>query len=296
MASKKILLGDKSVRELLLETLHSNLEKIVVNLKDFTATQNVESLHQYRVAIRMTRSVCREFSDFMEEKRQTLLVKKLKVLQQETNEMRDIDVFLESMDMYKQMVSQETRVALEALNETLCMEKAWLWKVFETKYASPCAQEKVLLWFEQLKNDEKLCIAKSNEKLFDYSHEILKKRLKKIAKISRKLTLETPNDVFHALRLHYKKLRYTSDALGLDTFSKSFKSIQNAFGRVQDKNTQIAHLKAYEAKHGMCLHEAIALLEEAVRVDKQACIEKSNEEKIETIRLELEKIFTCKAG
>jgi CHAD domain-containing protein len=295
MASKKMLLGEKSVRQLLQETLHANLEKIIFNLQEFTVTQKVESLHQYRVAIRMTRCVCREFREFMEEKRQTLLEKKLKVLQKETNAMRDIDVFLEALAGYEKEVSPESQRAFETLKKKLCDEKEVLWKAFEAKY-SQSEQEKVLMWFSQLKNDEKLCVAKSNEKLFNYSLQILQKRLKKIAKISQKLTLETPNDVFHALRLHYKKMRYTSDALGLATFSKSFKPIQTAFGAVQDKNTQIAHLKAYQSSLGICLEEMIALLEEQVKADKQACIEKSTAEKIETLQRKIEKIFTCKAS
>jgi len=294
MASKKMLLGDKSVRQLLQETLHANLEKIIFNLQEFTVTQKVESLHQYRVAIRMTRCVCREFSEFMEEKRQTLLEKKLKVLQKETNAMRDIDVFLESLAGYEKEVTPECQRAFETLKTKLYDEKEVLWQAFEAKY-SPKEQEKVLMWFAQLKNDEKLCVAKSNEKLFKYSLEILQKRLKKIAKISRKLTLETPNDVFHSLRLQYKKMRYTSDALGLDTFSKSFKPIQTAFGMVQDKNTQIAHLKEYQSTLGICLEEMIALLEEQVKADKQMCIEKSTVQKIETLQKKIETIFTCKA-
>ena len=294
MASKKMLLGDKSVRQLLQEMLRENLEKIIFNLQEFTLTQKPESLHQYRVALRMTRSVCREFSEFMEEKYQILLDKKLKVLQKETNAMRDTDVFLESLSGYDKKVSLECQIAFEKLQMELCSEKEALWKVFEMKY-SPSEQEKIVTWFGQFKNDEKLFVAKSQEKLFNYSREILQKRLKKIAKISAKLTLETPNDRYHALRLQYKKMRYTSDALGLNAFSKSFKPIQTAFGMVQDKNTQIAHLKAYELSLGISLVEIIERLEEGIRVDKQACIEKSTVQKIEKLQEKIEKFFTCKA-
>lgn len=295
MASKKMLLGDKSVRHLLQENLQTNLHKIVSNLQKFTLTQEPETLHQYRVAIRVTRCVCREFREFMEEKRQILLNKKLKVLQRETNAMRDIDVFLESLQAYEKEVSPECKKVLEMLKRKLCDEKEVLWLAFNAKYTSS-EQEKVKIWFEQLKNDEKLCVSKSNEKFFKYSLEILQKRLRKISKISRKLTLETPNDMFHSLRLHYKKMRYTSDALGLDTFSKSFKPIQNAFGAVQDKNTQIERLKGHQNSLGICFQEVITLLEEGVRVDKQVCIEKSTVEEIKILQEKIEKIFTCKVS
>jgi len=80
----------------------------------------------------------------------------------------------------------------------------------------------------------------------------------------------------------------------LDTFSRSFKPLQSAFGKVQDKNSQIERIKRYNTSKSAALEHIIHLLEQELVVDKNVCIEKSTPEKMEKIAQKLEKIFTCK--
>ena len=106
MSSKKFCLDHHSVKDLLKETLTNAISAITQHLEDFLRTKNTESLHQYRVNISMARSVCKEFSAFMEKKRTKILNDTLKVLQQETNEMRDVDVFIACIETYKTKVDE----------------------------------------------------------------------------------------------------------------------------------------------------------------------------------------------
>jgi len=263
MSPKMHKLDRHSVKSLLKNTLLQTIENIATHLSNFLETKEPESLHQYRVSVRMARSVCLEFSEFMEEKRKFTLEKILKSLQKETNEMRDIDVFLECIEAYN---------------------------AFEAKYTQAFKDE-MIARLQAIQNDEKLCLPKSEEKIYKYIKEILTKRLKKIAKTSKKLSLDAPNERFHKLRLHYKKLRYNADAIKLTQFSKSFKPLQNAFGKVQDKNTQIERIKRYNTSQSSCLESIIALLEQELIADKQACIEKSSKENIVKMREHLDTIF-----
>lgn len=279
-----------SVKSLLKNTLIQTIENIATHLSHFLETKEPESLHQYRVSVRMARSVCLEFSEFMEEKRKFTLEKILKSLQKETNEMRDIDVFLECIETYKNMVESSCLGELESLETTLKAEKEEAYNAFEAKYTQAFKDE-MIARLQAIQNDEKLCLPKSEEKIYKYIKEILTKRLKKIAKISKKLSLDAPNERFHKLRLHYKKLRYNADAVKLTQFSKSFKPLQNAFGKVQDKNTQIERIKRYNTSHSSCLESIIALLEQELIADKHVCIEKSSKENIVKMREHLEKIF-----
>ena len=112
-----------SVKSLLKHTLLKTIKNIATYLSDFLETKEPESLHQYRVSVRMARSVCLEFSEFMEEKRKFTLEKILKSLQKETNEMRDIDVFLECIEAYKTRVEPSCLYELESLEEKLMLEK-----------------------------------------------------------------------------------------------------------------------------------------------------------------------------
>jgi len=293
MSSKKDFLERHSIKQLLKTTLHHNIENIATHLKAFLQTKDPESLHQYRVYIRTARSICLEFREFMDEKRQFVLDKTLKVLQQETNDMRDLDVFLESLDAYKQSVDEAYLSDFEHLQAQVLAEKKEAYRSFEVKF-SPKLQAKIIEELEELQNDEKLCLPKSDEKLFRHVKAIIEKRLKKIAKLSKKLDMESSNEQFHKLRLHYKKLRYTCDALSLKQFAKSFKPIQTAFGKVQDKNTQIARIKRYNSANSAALQQIIALLEEEIDTDKRVCIEKSTKDILQTMHEKFEKILTCK--
>lgn len=290
MSLKINTLDRHSVKSLLKNTLLQTIENIGTHLSHFLETKEPESLHQYRVNVRMARSVCLEFSEFMEEKRKFTLEKILKSLQKETNEMRDIDVFLECIEAYKNMVESSCLGELESLETTLKAEKEEAYNAFEAKYTQAFKNE-LIAKLQAIQNDEKLCLPKSEEKIYKYIKEILTKRLKKIVKTSKKLSLEAPNERFHKLRLHYKKLRYNADAVKLTQFSKSFKPLQNAFGKVQDKNTQIERIKRYNTSHSTCLENIIALLEQELIADKHVCIEKSSKENIVKMREHLEKIF-----
>ncbi|WP_263832649.1 CHAD domain-containing protein [Sulfurospirillum oryzae] len=293
MSSKTLKLNCHSVKSLLKNTLSKTTQNMMTYLSDFLQTKEPESLHQYRVNIRMARSVCLELSDFMEEKRKNKLDKILKTLQQETNDMRDIDVFIECIGAYKNSVDPQCLSEFEGIEAKLKAEKEEAYKAFEAKYTE-AFQTHIMTQLQSLQNDDLLCLPKSEEKLFKYIKEIFFHRLKKIAKASKKLTLSAPNERFHKLRLHYKKLRYNADAVKLNQFSKSFKPLQTAFGNVQDKNSQIERIKHYNVAHSVCLEQIIALLEQELILDKQACIEKSSKENIVRMKNSLEKIFTCK--
>lgn len=293
MSPKIIKLDRHSVKSLLKETLLKTIENITEHLSDFLQTKEPESLHQYRISVRMARSVCLEFSEFMEEKRKSTLENILKSLQKETNEMRDIDVFLECIETYKTMVEPACLPEFEGLEAKLKAEKAEAYKAFEAKYTK-AFKDALIAQLKTIQSDDLLCLPKSKAKLYTYVQEILTARLKKIAKASKKISLNAPNERFHKLRLHYKKLRYNADAIKLTQFSKSFKPLQNAFGRVQDKNSQIERIKRYNTTHSVCLEQIIALLEQELILDKQACIEKSSKENIAKMQETIKKIFTCK--
>ena len=114
-------------------TLLKTIENIATHLSVFLETKEPESLHQYRVSVRMARSVCLEFSEFMEEKRKFALEKILKSLQKETNEMRDIDVFLECIEAYKTHVEPSCLYELESLEAKLMLEKKEAYASFEKR-------------------------------------------------------------------------------------------------------------------------------------------------------------------
>lgn len=293
MSPKPTKLDAHSVKSLLKETLLDALDAIRKHLMLYRRTNDPESLHQYRVTIRFARSICREFGEFMEHERKKILNDMLKTLQKQTNELRDIDVFLESLHRLKPQSYSDDYRDFSQIQKRLEHEKSECLRLFMSE-SEVLFREKTLMLLAKIEKDEKLCLPRAENKLLTHVHEILHQRLKKIIKRSKKLSLETPDTDFHALRLEYKNLRYTADALSLGAFAKSFKPLQNAFGAVQDTHSQIERIKRYNIDQNPFLEETIERLGAQLLLEKNLCIELSSKEKMKEMQKALDEIFTCK--
>lgn len=285
----------ESVRVLLKGSLHTTLQKTQYHLDNFLETKEEESLHQYRVTLRTARSLCREFQHFFQPKRGCALGKKLKKLQQETNEMRDIDVFLGCIEEYKRRNILDCSDGFDAIDRQLILDKNKLYKKFIRQMKAKSTQH-IFRKLADLWMHKKLYLPKSEEAMVKHIKPVLQKRIKKIEKISKKLSIESENELFHTLRLNYKKIRYTTDSMCLENprikaFATTFKSLQTALGNVQDRNTQIARLKLYNTDNNPCIHQIIAMLEEECVAFKRICVEKSNEEAIAKIKSDFNALF-----
>ncbi len=285
----------ESVKVLLQESFYATLQKTHTHLEDFLSTQEEESLHQYRVTLRSARSVCREFQHFFHPKRGCALGERLKKLQHETNEMRDIDVFLECIEGYKEKVDASCIAELESIEQALVLEKKRVTKHFlkRMKRRSP---SRVFKKISTLWRHKKLYLPKSEEAMLKHIKPIIEKRIEKIEKLTQQLSIHSENELFHTLRLHCKKIRYTTDSFCVDNprikaFSSLFKALQTALGQVQDANTQIAKLTQYRSEENGCIGQIIGMLERECELFKRTCIEKSNQEAIDTIKNNFKAIF-----
>ncbi|MDD3344368.1 MAG: CHAD domain-containing protein [Sulfurospirillaceae bacterium] len=290
-------LEQNSVKTLLQTLLQKTLQNAQAHFEDFTHTNEPESLHQYRVNLRMLRSVCKEFFDYLSPKRGLFLLDYLKMLQKDTNHLRDIDVFIECINDYKSKVSPECVALCHKIEAKLFKDRAKSITQLYTKQS--CAKR--AHYFDELLTllvDAKLYRKKAEKTVLKPIKKIIAHRLQKIKKLSSHLSLESPNEQFHNLRLHYKKIRYTTDCacLGnrehaLNAFSQSFKPLQTALGEVQDKNTQIGHLRELNLKHDVCAQQFIAMIEDALREDKQNCIEISSKAFMDEMKQTFQAIF-----
>lgn len=282
-------LEGKSVKVLLQELLSKTLQNAKDHLEDFTHINDPESIHQYRVNIRMARSVCKEFKAFLTPKRTLFLLDYLKSLQKETNALRDIDVFLECIEAYKLKVPQTCLDMCLLIEQSLQNERQ---KALLALFSKTHGIQRKHLFKELLAliYDDKLYRSKSDECFCKPIQQIIQKRLKRIAKLSSNLSLAAPNEQFHQLRLEYKKIRYTTDCAcfgakddSLSDFADMFKPLQSALGEVQDKTTQLEHLRKHRFHDDQCLVHVITMIEEGLKLDKAVCIEKSSPKAVKSI-------------
>ncbi|MCR1810275.1 CHAD domain-containing protein [Sulfurospirillum sp. hDNRA2] len=261
--------GTLEIPMLLQQNLMHAQSEIALHVKRFMQTDEPESLHRYRIHLRFSRSLCQEFGSFLEKKRRKVLLQTFKFLQKETNAMRDLDVFLACIGTYKNRVEAVSLAELEAVENALRQERQDAYDRFCERYAR---ESEMLSSLQRCVEDANLYLTPTQKHASHRLEAIVRARVKKIAKLSQHLVADASNERLHQLRLHYKTLRYTCDALGWKDFAKSLKPMQTALGNVQDKHVQIKRIKRYNTLHQTELRELSALLKADLREDKRTCI------------------------
>ncbi len=261
--------GTLEISTLLKKNLTHAQSEIFLHVKRFVETNEPESLHRYRIYLRFSRSLCQEFGSFMEKKRRKTLIQSLKLLQKETNVMRDLDVFLACIGTYKNRVEAASLAELETVETALRHERQDVYARFCERYVR---EPEIFQSLQRFVEDEELYLFQTDQDAARRLEAIVHARAKKISKLSKRLVADASNERLHHLRLHYKTLRYTCDALGWKEFAKSLKPMQTALGNVQDKHMQIKRIKRYNAVHRTKLRELLLLLKADLREDKRTCI------------------------
>ena len=184
----------------LLEIIRKNEFGIVKDI-------DTEFLHDFRVAIRRTRSALGQIKGVLEENIVLKAKENFSFFGRSTNKLRDIDVYLLREEQYKMMVPMELTRYLnpffEELREQRKTEHHSLVKLLNSaKYKRMLSE-----WKSHLKT-MKIEDKKNTESVKDLAIKIIKKRNKKILNFGQKILITGSDDLLHQLRIEGKKLRY----------------------------------------------------------------------------------------
>lgn len=212
-------------------------------------TQNDdEELHQYRVALRKMHSILHEFSDCMDRDIFGLLKLELKAMISPTNELRDMDVFLENMDAYRAMLQPKYKKNITQVENRLKKAREKSFEGVKQFVKSP-EYMAILSVVNDLTKEDKFYNSCSLNPIDKVLAGRIAKRYKAIRNEAKKLTKHDDPKHFHKLRISVKKLRYL-----VGTFAhlfepkahakvaKRLKSFQTRLGRLQDIHIQIRHV------------------------------------------------------
>src|SRR6202012_453861 len=110
------------------------------NLPGTLADTDIEYLHDYRVAIRRTRSVLREMRGVFVASDLERVRASFKWLQEQTGPTRDLDVYLHDFDELRALAPEAMRADLEPLRELLSARHRKARAVMEVAIASDHAR------------------------------------------------------------------------------------------------------------------------------------------------------------
>ena len=240
-------------------------------------TQNDdEELHQYRVTLRKMHSILHEFGDCMDKDIYGLLKLELKLMIEPTNELRDMDVFLENMDAYRAMLQSRHKKSLASVENRLKIERGKSFDGVKQFVKSP-EYLGMLSIVNDLTREDKFYSSCSLNPIDQVLKNRIAKRYQSIRESATKLSRKDDPAAFHKLRISVKKLRYL-----IETFahlfapkpcakaSKQLKTFQTRLGRLQDIHIQMHHI-AEDMKSG---DEAARLLLAILKNERKKSLKK----------------------
>ncbi len=213
-------------------------------------TQNDdEELHQYRVALRKMHSILHEFANCMDRDIHGLLKLELKSMIDPTNELRDMDVFLDNMDAYRAMLQSKHKKSLKSVEKRLKKERDRSFDGVKSFVKSP-EYVSMLSVVNDLTKEDKFYSSCSQNPIDKVLKNLLAQRYDAIRSEAKALSPKEGPKAFHKLRLSVKKLRYLVDTFAhlfepgsYTKVSKRLKSFQTRLGRLHDIHIQIGRVQ-----------------------------------------------------
>ena len=230
----------------LLDTMKKNEDGM---LKDI----DTEFLHDFRVAVRRSRSALTLTKNIYTEEEREHWKGALRTLGQKTNRLRNLDIYLLGKDKYIAMVPPSQRPGLEALFSLIAREREKALGDFTAFVESD--EYRCILYAWELFLDSPGSSGtgeKAGKPVIKLARKRIKKRYKSAVAVGSEITASSPDADFHTLRIECKKLRYY-----LEFFEslfpgdeakraiKQLKALQDNLGDFNDLHVQQESIKGF---------------------------------------------------
>ncbi len=208
---------------------------------------DTECLHDFRVAIRRTRSALSQIKNVFPQPEYERFTADFKYFGKMSNRLRDLDVYLLNSDRYLEMVPPELKPGLPPLFQSLKKERRKEFRTFAKKLSGKKYKKTIADWemFLDAEIRPDSTMTNASRPIIDVAKEYVAARHKKIIKVGNKITPETPDEKLHRLRIHCKKLRYLLEFFAslfpqkeISRYIKQLKIMQDYLGEYNDFSVQ----------------------------------------------------------
>ena len=193
------------------------------------ADADIEHLHKFRVAIRRTRSLIKLYQADA-----YLYTSVLKEIVQQTNTLRELDVFLVELD----------ETAYPRLSKAINAYRKEQFGSIWTEETADRIHNKLILLLRDLDSVQLPCNARQLQAMAEHHYA---NTLQHFETVTRK----SSHDELHALRIQFKISRYALEFIhdcgikALGPTIEACKSYQDHFGQIQDAANQLAWLEHF---------------------------------------------------
>lgn len=247
------LLPDMTAREATRVILKFLLQVVQQNVAGIRADIDIEFLHDFRVAIRRTRSALSQIKGVFPKEIRDRFKDDFALLQKKTNQMRDLDVYLLNKAKYQQMLPDHLRPGLEPLFEQLQSERMKEHKNIIKAFGDIFSKKLIQQWHSFLNSMEDLPETKnSNKPTIHIAKKFILKKYQQVIEIGNQIQDDSPTTQLHQLRIECKKLRYLLEFFAslfpeeeISLLVKQLKKLQDNLGDFNDLSVQQKSLKKY---------------------------------------------------
>lgn len=271
--------GEERAEEAAVRVLRALLAVIDANLPGALADTDPEFLHDYRVAIRRTRSVQRELAGVFPPADLAAMRAEFRWLQVATGDSRDLDVYLLGFDSMRGLLPEQIRGDLDPLREVLKGRRLTARREMARTLRGERAQ--------RLRSDwEALLVALDQRPIADRPDaarpigEVASRRIRKVygrmLKMGGAIDQSSPPADFHELRKKGKELRYLLELFGVPLHDeavvrpmiKALKGLQDVLGHHQDREVQVVKLRSLADEVAVMRDGSAALMAMGVLVGR----------------------------
>lgn len=229
------------------------LHIIKQNVDGIKKDVDIEFLHDFRVAIRRTRSALTQIKGIFPKETKNRFKTDFAILGKSTNRMRDLDVYLLKKRHYQNMLPNFLQQNLDPLFDQLASERKNEHKSIVKALESDSFTKIIEQWDSFLSADqEKEKTKNSHKPIIDLAKQFTSQKYNQVIKAGMDIRDDSPATKLHQLRIECKKLRYLleffSSLFPQDEVSilvKQLKKLQDNLGDYNDLSVQQHSLKEY---------------------------------------------------
>jgi CHAD domain-containing protein len=254
------LAPDLTARQAAVRILRHLLRTMRANEPGIRQDIDTEFLHDFRVAIRRTRSALATLTGVFPPEPVASFQREFRATGEYTGPVRDLDVYLLRRPEYTAVLPAELRPGLEPLFAALAGRRTAAQRRLVAALSGDPHRDLIARWERFLGREEQRRLDDSRRASLpaeDLARWALRKRYRRMLKRGRSIDDATPDEQLHRMRIDGKKLRYLLEffaalfpARPQTRLVKQLKTLQDNLGDFNDLSVQLADLRAMLAAEG----------------------------------------------
>lgn len=233
------------------------LDVMVANETGTLKGTDTEFLHDFRVAVRRTRSALGQIKGVLPLRILKRYRAEFAWLGQVSSPLRDLDVWLLKFDDYQGSLPDSVRTDIEPLRDFLGRQRQIEHKALQKVLQSARYRRLVKGWRQFLDTpvSERSTLQNARRPTLDLARERIWRTYRRVIKEGRAIESDTPAEALHELRKSGKKLRYLMEffqslfpPVQIKKLIKALKTLQVNLGDLQDYHVQVTALQQYSQR------------------------------------------------